>query len=70
MAEAATLCSVPVAGRLGHEAADAVELLEALLAVAERAAAVARLQVRVEDEELSATHLQLGVHDALRGASV
>ena len=58
MAEAATLCSVPVAGRLGDEAADAVELLEALLSVAEGAAAVARLQVRVEDEELSATHLR------------
>ena len=58
MAEAATLCSVPVAGGLGDEAADAVELLEALLAVAEGAAAVARLQVRVEDEELSATHLR------------
>ena len=57
-------------GCLCDEGADAVELLEPLLAVAQRAAAVRRLQVRVEDEELPAAHLQLGVHDPLGRAGV
>ena len=46
---------------LCDEGADAVELLESLLAVAQRAAAVRRLQMRVEDEELPAAHLELGL---------